>query len=112
MIKQVENFQDSQEDNTFEGIEFVLGIGSETLIGASAKIQFRLIPNGRVFETWSTDSEIPEIIITDANTITIPERLVTLESNVYLWDLKVTHQNGHKVTYVGGTWTIYDTITN
>lgn len=107
------NFPDTQKDDTFEGVEFVLEKNSSpvNLTGASIRMMVKLTAESSPALTVSTP--VSGLTITDAvnGVFEFDEQVISIAAGLYLYDIEVTDSGGNITTYVSGTWIICQDIT-
>lgn len=108
------NFPNHTKGDTFKGLSsLTITINSQapTTTLASAKLQLRKTPLGKVFLELSSEDDT--IIIEDSAAweISIPKILIDIPPYAYFYDLQTIDENGDVSTYLKGTWTIVEDIT-
>jgi len=96
------------EGDTFTGATFY-GSGNYTLVGATAKMQFRKDKkDGVLLQTWDLNAGLT--VLNDLD-IALDQQLFTLPAGVYYSDLEITLANGLKETPVSIVWNVQQTVT-
>jgi hypothetical protein len=115
MTYQTYNFPNHIKGDTFNGVEFTLEVNSVAVDLTNASILMYLKKQKApcdVVASFSTDTT--KITITDAvnGVFQFNNQIIDVPAATYDYDIQITLNNGNVKTYIKGTWTILQDITN
>jgi hypothetical protein len=102
------NFPDQLKGDTFKARQITFNFD---ITGARIDIQFKLIGSSQPVFFWSTFDNTITVSNTTTGVIIMTEKTINAASNIYLYDVQITDNNGKIQTYFGGKLKLIQDIT-
>jgi hypothetical protein len=102
------NFPTHTSGDTFEGVQFALTVNSTPADLTSAIIDMTVTPtnSNTVTKTFSTTTGEITLTTPASGIFTFNKQVVTLDPDVYKYDITIVFSDGSIKTYIKGIWKI------